>query len=221
MSSFASKVINEIPDIQHKSYLELGVAWGENYSKVNAGKKTGVELLPYLQLAPEFVRARPYFDMASVIIQSETCWCVPPPATHIGITTDEFFSSLRDEKFDVIFVDADHTYTGVVKDFTNAIKHLNPGGIILVHDLVPKSKEHSTDEGGSWNGSGFKMLAYFLEIGYPCAVLDCDFGLTAFRSPQPIEFPESVQDITYEEFCQRLIRAPRYSLQQLLEYVKS
>lgn len=221
MSSFAAQVINAIPNIQEKSYLELGVAWGENFSKVQAGKKTGVELLSHLQLAPEFVNARPYLDTKNMIVRSETCWSVSTPATHAGITTDEFFASIPDsEKFDVIFIDADHKFTSVTKDFQNSLLHLNREGIILVHDLVPKSKEDATDDKGSWNGTGFKMLAHMLRVGYPCAVLDCDFGLTAFRNPQPIELPESVRDITYEEFCTIIFRAPRYPLAQFTNYVK-
>jgi hypothetical protein len=108
-----------------------------------------------------------------------------------------------------------------VKDFQNAVAHLNPNGIVLVHDLVPKGEEHAHDGAGSWNGTGFKMLAHMLKIGYPCAVLDCDFGLTAFRGPQPIEFPESVRDITYQEFCNIIFRTSRYTLDKFIGYVKS
>ena len=41
-------------------------------------------------------------------------------------TTDDFFSQLKsDKKFDIIFIDANHDYDFVLRDFNNAIKHCN------------------------------------------------------------------------------------------------
>lgn len=53
-------------------------------------------------------------------------------------TTDEYFSSCT-ERFDVIFIDADHSYEGVKKDFANAQKHINQGGLIIFHDIASQA----------------------------------------------------------------------------------
>jgi predicted O-methyltransferase YrrM len=55
-------------------------------------------------------------------------------------STDKYFSELfPDKKFDVIFIDADHSYEGVRKDFVNAQQHLNDGGLIVFHDIASEA----------------------------------------------------------------------------------
>lgn len=55
-------------------------------------------------------------------------------------TTDDFFEQNR-ETFDVIFIDADHAFSSVVKDLENALGILNKHGIIFMHDTDPVSPE--------------------------------------------------------------------------------
>lgn len=43
------------------------------------------------------------------------------------------------EKYDFVFVDADHTYEGVKNDTLKAFEMLKPGGAIMWHDYAPKS----------------------------------------------------------------------------------
>lgn len=54
-------------------------------------------------------------------------------------TTDEFFAYRKDyieqNKFDVVFVDADHSFEGAKKDYVNALKHISDGGLIIFHDI--------------------------------------------------------------------------------------
>ena len=51
-------------------------------------------------------------------------------------TTDAFFEIFND-KIDMAFIDADHKYESAKKDFENCLSRLNPGGIILMHDVDP------------------------------------------------------------------------------------
>lgn len=47
-------------------------------------------------------------------------------------TSDEFFENLsEDKKFDIIFIDGDHRYDYVKRDFENAIKHIDRGYIVM------------------------------------------------------------------------------------------
>ncbi|MES2395658.1 MAG: class I SAM-dependent methyltransferase [Bacteroidota bacterium] len=51
-------------------------------------------------------------------------------------TTDVYFNQLsKTAKFDVIFIDADHSYEGVKKDYDNSLNHINKGGLIIFHDV--------------------------------------------------------------------------------------
>lgn len=44
------------------------------------------------------------------------------------------YSLFEEGSFDLIFIDADHSYNGVKNDFTCAIKYLSPDGIIVFDD---------------------------------------------------------------------------------------
>lgn len=55
------------------------------------------------------------------------------------MTTDDFFKKFKDT-VDIIFIDGNHKYESVVKDFENSLKILNKYGIILLHDTDPSDK---------------------------------------------------------------------------------
>lgn len=55
-------------------------------------------------------------------------------------TTDDYFKKHIDAYyFDAIFIDADHSYEGVRKDFVNAQKYISAGGLIIFHDIASKA----------------------------------------------------------------------------------
>ena len=56
------------------------------------------------------------------------------PATH-RMTSDAFFA-VNKETFDIVFVDGLHLYEQALKDVENALACLNPGGVIVMHDLT-------------------------------------------------------------------------------------
>ena len=60
---------------------------------------------------------------------------------NLRLTSDEFFLR-NNKKFDCIFIDGLHEYTQVKKDIINSVSCLNPNGVILVHDCLPKSFFH-------------------------------------------------------------------------------
>lgn len=60
------------------------------------------------------------------------------------MTTDEFFAQ-NTEKFDLIFIDADHCYDSVLKDLNNSLQCITDDGIILMHDTDPMDIEHTAD----------------------------------------------------------------------------
>ncbi|MBP2644837.1 MAG: hypothetical protein H6Q75_277 [Firmicutes bacterium] len=44
------------------------------------------------------------------------------------------FSMMRDDFFDIIFIDGDHRYTKVYSDIKNALQKIKPGGLLMGHD---------------------------------------------------------------------------------------
>jgi glutaredoxin-related protein len=95
-----------------KSYLELGISMRycfNNISKI-VDKAVGVDIVD-----------NRYFKSVGHFYQMKT---------------DEFFEKNTD-KFDLIFIDANHDFEYVKKDFENSLKILNPNGIIILDDTNP------------------------------------------------------------------------------------
>ena len=63
----------------------------------------------------------------------------PAKGGNVRMTSDDFFNQ-NTETFDVIFIDGLHYYEQVSKDINNALLCLNPGGIIILHDMLPISE---------------------------------------------------------------------------------
>ena len=71
------------------------------------------------------------------------------------------------EKFDVIFVDGDHTQDGAAKDLSQAWPLLKPGGTMLVDDVFHKSNWHCfKHEIGEFNFGVTRALWGFIQAKY-------------------------------------------------------
>jgi hypothetical protein len=83
----------------------------------------------------------------------------PVQGGNVRKTSDDFFKNNLD-KFDIIFIDGLHEYEQVNKDINNSLKALNDGGIILLHDCMPKSYFHQAVPRSRmfWNGDVWKNI---------------------------------------------------------------
>ena len=75
------------------------------------------------------------------------------------MTSDEFFKINR-ENFDLIFIDGLHITDQVDRDIENSLKCLNPSGLILIHDCLPKKiwSQIVPCIYPKWNGDVWKSL---------------------------------------------------------------
>ena len=143
------------------NYLEIGVLKGDNIRKVNAPNKDGVDPGAERHIAPE---------------------------VNYQMTSDDFFDSIKndDQKiYDIIFIDGLHHADQVRKDIYNAVRHLTPGGFILMHDCNPISYESQLVPRKTivWNGDPWRAFVEFRGT-YPdiqCCVVDCDYGVGVIR----------------------------------------
>lgn len=107
-----AELINTI--IKHKgykTYLELGVGPHiETITQIVCDSISSVDILKVNEKFPSFVG-----------------------------TTDDFFKQ-NNQKFDVIYIDADHEENAVQRDFENSLKCLTENGIILMHDVGPMTE---------------------------------------------------------------------------------
>lgn len=77
-------------------------------------------------------------------------------------TTDKFFED-NTETFDIVFIDANHSFEFVKKDFINSLKILNQYGIILIHDTDPIYEEYMSPDKC---GDSYKIIPW-IEQNYP------------------------------------------------------
>ena len=95
-----------------KKYLELGVADGANIYKIR-----------------DYVERCVGVDIEDRLIDKNRI-------EYNAMTTDDYFNKCS-EYFDIIFIDANHDWPFVRRDFENSLKILNEFGIILLHDTDP------------------------------------------------------------------------------------
>ena len=100
-------------------------------------------------------------------------------------TTDDYFNSLKkDTVFDLVFIDADHSYEQCLKDFLNVKDRVVKNGFVIFHDTYPYSKEFMET---AVRGECYKVPMYIKENLHPeweLVTLPFNPGLTiAKKSP--------------------------------------
>lgn len=182
----SSIIINNLPNIENKSYLELGVFDGKNFASINAGCKESVD--------------------------------VNGNATFTG-TTDEYFSQLKKKiKFDIIFIDANHDYDFVVRDFNNSVKHSNEW--VLMHDMIPPSKKYTKSSKCS---DSYKVLYHLLtKTDFTVYAMNENFGLTLIKMPaHPIILTNEDKNLSYESFMSYMNTQQLYTNEEIIKVLKN
>ena len=75
-------------------------------------------------------------------------------------TSDEFFTKKRN-KFDLIFIDGLHLEEQVDKDIQNSLSRLRAGGMIVLHDTMPRLEKVATpnpEPGQPWMGTVYRSF---------------------------------------------------------------
>jgi len=187
-----------------KTYLEIGVFRGRVFFSVPAQNKIAVD--------PEF-RFTTFQKAKKVFRRFSNLW-----AKLYEETSDDFFINdapklFQKSKVDVCLVDGMHEYQFALRDIENSLKFLQKGGVILVHDCNPVTKEASVNfeeykNRGcvrDWNGDVWKAIVHLrsLRDDINVFVLDCDqgLGIVTFGKPEnQLRFTrEDIAALTYEQ----------------------
>jgi predicted O-methyltransferase YrrM len=75
-------------------------------------------------------------------------------SSHSGETHSQLLSLLKKKTIDLLFIDGDHSYEGVKKDFELYKSSVSKNGIIAFHDIVPDS----------FSRTGIKTSSYVGEV---------------------------------------------------------
>jgi predicted O-methyltransferase YrrM len=71
--------------------------------------------------------------------------------SHKPVTQEEVAAILQTNKIDLLFIDGDHTYGGVKKDFEMYEPFVRVGGMIVLHDIVSHRREHDCGVDKYWD----------------------------------------------------------------------
>lgn len=150
--TYSSRRINTLVEkLSYKTYLEIGVALGETFLNAKIETKRAVD--------PNF-----RFDYRSVETQNVRFYEIP---------SDEYFSHhVKQEKFDLVFLDGLHTFEQTFRDFCNALTATHDRSIIIIDDTIPSDvysswpnqaeavrfRAESGGKGGAWHGDVFKTV---------------------------------------------------------------
>ena len=151
----------------------------------------------------------------------------PEAYANYQMTSDQYFAE-NDEKFDIIFIDGLHEHSQVWRDIRNSLGHLNPNGVIVMHDCMPKSekmqvwdnKSHQSEE---WTGDTWKAYyKAYSELSYKVYVVDTDYGCgvidTSEKYKEDINWKVDMEELKYEDYLD-LINRNAYGVIPVSEYV--
>lgn len=128
-----SQLLDWLRKQNFESYLELGVGRGGSFLM-------NVMFQPNLKWGTAIDSSEYWKESQKSDIESKISWLQEQgkPVKFFDLTTDEAFSRMEADapKIDCIFIDADHSYEGVKKDYDNALKHIKDGGYIIFHDIA-------------------------------------------------------------------------------------
>jgi len=114
---YRGKLINDLCETYGLSrVLELGVDKGFTWNQISCVDKIGVDANPNIL----------NYDLRF--------------KDKIQITTTDSFFQNNNCEFDLVFIDACHEKGQVYKDFKNSFECLSSNGIILFHDVFPRSE---------------------------------------------------------------------------------
>jgi hypothetical protein len=118
------------------------------------------------------------------------------------LSSDAFFQENR-RQFDLVFIDGLHLCEQVIRDVNGAMRFLNPGGMIVLHDCLPLTERHQSRIRlpGPWTGDVWKaVVALRAREDCDVAVLDCDWGLGVVLPRRNTNRLEVQGPLTWERF---------------------
>lgn len=135
------------------------------------------------------------------------------PATH-NMPSDGFFKINR-HTYDIIFIDGLHFHEQLYRDIIHSLKILNPGGIVVCHDVNPKTEEiqRRIRSRPCWRGDGWKawvrlrmnrpdLKMYVMEYPLIKEIDDQyggdDLGFIRFEGQQTLDIGD--MDLSWENF---------------------
>jgi hypothetical protein len=188
---------------KYQQYLEIGVNYGYCFMPVKIPTKYAVD--------PSF----------RIPLEKKIKWNILYPRNifnkYFECGSDEFFAKpeIRGTRFDIAFIDGLHTFRQSLQDVLNAYRHLNAGGVIVMHDCNPPDeassvvleslelvrKNSENDTTGVWCGDVWKTIVYLRHFvpDNEIFVLDTDFGIGVIKPSTSTQLPEAIDEDLFQQ----------------------
>lgn len=115
-----AQLINQIiKEMQYSKYCEIGYDQGLAHNEIICKYKVAVDPNPKTVL----------------------------PGHHVNIMTSDRFFELNKQKYDIYFIDGDHSAEQVIKDIDNCLNFLTTNGVLFLHDVCPLKEEMTNPRG--------------------------------------------------------------------------
>ncbi len=148
-----SEFLKLIDTIKPKVILEIGTAMGGTLyvlSRFSSSNSLLISVdLPIVKVGDIILPANPSFYKS--FVQKNQKVVLIKGNSHDFSTFHKIENILKNRKIDLLFIDGDHTYEGVKKDFEMYKSLVKPGGLICLHDIVPGSYSDVGDVPNFWN----------------------------------------------------------------------
>lgn len=114
-------------------------------------------------------------------------------------TTDQFFDTNK-IKYDLIFIDADHTHECSRRDLNNSLSCLNDDGCIVLHDTLPELPSHQNPR---YNGTVWKTIVeYRSRKDLDIITANFDHGCTLiFKNTLGNSDTININNPSFDAFC--------------------
>jgi hypothetical protein len=133
-------------------------------------------------------------------------------------TTDAYFESLNPSaRFDIIFIDANHDYDYVLRDFNNSVVRCNKW--LLLHDMIPPTEGHTHT--GLCSDS-YKILYHILaHEDFEVYPMNTNYGFTLIKMPagKICPSPEN-KNLSYADFMNFMSGKHVYSDDEIQEILR-
>jgi SAM-dependent methyltransferase len=134
-------------------------------------------------------------NFTSVNVDRKVCVDPDPNAeADYQMTSDEYFEN-NFEKFDIVFVDGLHHADVAYRDIVNSLRRLNPGGCIVVHDVIPFSYEAQVIP--LLKAAELNIIAWNGDVWKSCVNTDHGCGIIHFTNPGEGDFLDNFQNGYY------------------------
>jgi hypothetical protein len=143
------------------------------------------------------------------------------------MTSDLFFEKNPPSqiKFDVIFIDGLHHYFQCKRDTQNSINSLNKGGIIFIHDVLPKNQfeEAIPRKLGTWTGDVWKVaVELFNSKNCDFRIINADQGIGILKINEDFKYkdmPELI-NLKFNDFLRYYKSFNLLDPQEALDYIE-